>query len=97
MNQHQVETNYSVKWASDIVQAFNGKYVRATEAVKKIYQFSDENVAMWVASAPRRWQNYKKIVKQLDRWDKHQNMCRGEGIDMDKSVADAVIRVLRIA
>ena len=62
MDQQQQSQKYSLKWASGIVQDFNRKYVRATDAVKTVYQFTE-----WIAKAPGRWQNYKKIVKQPDR------------------------------
>ncbi len=96
MNQHQQSPGYSLKWAWSIVSAFNNKYARATEAVKRIYQFSDENVAEWVANDPRRWMNYKKIVKRLARWDEQQSRVGESPLDLDRSVADAVISVLRI-
>ena len=97
MSQHQQSPGYSLKWALSIVQDFHGKYVRATDAVKRIYQISDENVAQWVGNSPDRWRNYKKIVKQLHRWDVQQARVGPELLDLDRSVADAVIRVLRIA
>ncbi len=97
MNQHQQSPGYSLKWAWSIVSDFNRKYVRATDAVKRIYQFSDENVAEWVANDQKRWQNYKKIVKQLARWDETQSRLGQKPIDMERSAADAVIRILRIA
>ncbi len=97
MSQHQQSPGYSLKWAWSIVQDFHGKYVRATDSIKRIYQISDENVAQWVANDLPRWKNYKKIVKQLDRWDVQQRRVGESPLDMDRSVADAVIRVLRIA
>ncbi|GAH41083.1 unnamed protein product, partial [marine sediment metagenome] len=87
MDQHQQSPGYSLKWAWSIVSDFNRKYARATDAVKRIYQFSDENVAQWVANHQDRWQNYKKIVKQLHRWDQTQADLAQEPIDMERSVA----------
>lgn len=95
MDQQQQSQKYSLKWASGIVQDFNRKYVRATDAVKTVYQFTDENVAEWIAKAPGRWQNYKKIVKQLDRWEKHQATLGQSPIVLNRCVVDAVTRVLK--
>jgi len=96
LNQQRQSPGYSLKWAWNIVRDFNNKYARATEAVKRVYGISDENVADWLANRTDRWLNYKKIVKLLDQWASRQPTWGGVLFDLDKAVVDAVTHVMRI-
>ena len=95
MNQHPEHPGYSLIWAFDVVLSFNGKYPRATYEVKKEYGFDDAKVATWVADWPQRWTNYKTLVKQVDRWDKHQWKVRGESTFMVNGCVPLALNMLK--
>lgn len=95
MVQQLSEPGYSLLWASGIVAEFSEKYVRATEAVKRFYQITDENVIWWVANRQERWQNYKNIVKQLERWARKQDDVGESPLLLDRCVVDARDRAMK--
>ena len=96
--QPHLRTSYSLKWADGVRKAFEEKYARATDSIKEIWGISDEDVTMWVASRPQRWQNYKKLAKILGKWDQTQRRASGgSGIVLNKCVVLDALRVLRRA
>lgn len=90
MNQPKKPPGYSLRWALDIVLAFNYVYPRATESAKRLYGFSDENVAEWVANNQARWRRYKSVCKQVGRWERFQDNLGIPYEVLDGCVVDAV-------
>jgi hypothetical protein len=76
--QPRIPPRYSFSWANSVVATLCESRPRATENVLLELRLTRRQLAYYLANEPAVWEGLKKIIRQVDVWQQHQERCVGD-------------------